>query len=156
LENLVTLTDGEKARLEKRLTELRAALEASNLSDKLKANLRKRLDGFASELQKEQSNLSRIIVAASLVFSAVSVSATAALTGMEKAEDVIIKLPATLEAISKVTGHAKTQEIERMPEQKNLPTPPKALRHQPQSIEIADGYGPRESFSADLDDEIPF
>lgn len=152
----VVLTEGEKARLRKRLDELKTALEGSSLSEKLKANLRKRLEGFEKELSNERSNISRIIVAASLVATAVGGGSGVLLDRLEKAEDVIIKLPETLDAVLQITGKAKTEDIERQPEQKALPAPPKAITHANPTREQPLAFGPREDFSADLDDEIPF
>ncbi len=159
--NLVAFTRGDKARLAKYLSELREALEVSGISEKLKENLRRRLDQFEEELGRERSNISRILLAASLVATAVGGSAAAVLAGIERAEDVIIKLPATFDAIAKIAGNAKTEEIERQPEQKNLPPTPKALPSQRGGMDNL-GYvrtnlaQEAESFSADLDDEIPF
>ncbi len=147
----VTLTPGEKARLQKHLSELKAALEASSLSVKLKENLKKRLEGFEEELEKERSNLARIIVTASLVVTSIGAAAGAALGALGKAEDSISKLPATFEAIAKIAGHAKTEEIERLPTQQMLPAPPRALPRPARQVEEVQV---REKF--DLDDEIPF
>ncbi|MET3665608.1 hypothetical protein [Caulobacter sp. 1776] len=155
IENTVSLTEAEKARLEKKLAELRAAVDAAPLSEKIKAGLRKRLEGFEEELKKERSSLARILVTTSLVFSAVSGATIGALSVAEKAEDVIGKLPATIDAILKITGKAKAEEVERQSEQKALPAPPRALPGIDRT-QVAVGYGEHESFSADLDDEIPF
>lgn len=161
----VTLTGGDKERLRKHLADLRAALDVSKLSSKLKGNLGKRLDRFENELEEERSDLGTIVTSAALVWSAIMGAAGATGGAAIPVEKAIQQLPATVEAINRITGNAKADEIERTPEPKALPAPRKRIEHQPEIVE-ATGYGrgvgrgrasaPKEAFPADLDDEIPF
>jgi hypothetical protein len=152
-ESVVVLTAGEKARLAKHLGELRAALEASSLSEKLKVNLRKRLDAFEGELERESSSIAKILVSASLVVTALGSATTVTLSAIGQMQDIAMKLPETLEAITRIASQAKNQETERAPEQKALPEQKKYLT----AKDSAQTASPAESKSIHgLEDEVPF
>ncbi|MEG3151127.1 hypothetical protein U1769_14635 [Sphingomonas sp. ZT3P38] len=146
----VALPIAAKERLKKHLLELRAAVQQSGLDDRKKAILNKRLDSFDSELGKEKSSVTIILVGVALVTAALS-QGTGAITG---AEDAIIKLPETVNAINILLGREKLREIEAAPDPLPLPSPvlPKALPN-PAKPEVASRT--RADFADDLDD-VPF
>jgi len=150
--NSVALPPGAKERLKKHLEDLRAALDVVDIDERRRKVLREKLNGFEKEIGREKSNINSILVGVALVAAALK-QTIGAVTG---AEDAIIKLPETVNAINVLLGREKLKELEAAPEP--LPLPPtrsKALPS-PQSTSTG-GWGNAESGIADnLDDDIPF
>jgi len=117
-------------------------LKEANLSDERTKILLKKVDELEAALEGKR-----------LSFTKVMIALTALSTAVVATEQAIIKLPDTISAIHKVLGKAKEEEDSARP------APPKALTDQTVRLisDRSQSYtGPRESFSADLDDEIPF
>jgi hypothetical protein len=129
------LGNGPKARLRKHLGDLEAALEASEQPESRKKILRSKLAEFAAELEKPRSNIGRILAIVALIAAALG-----------QGEDLIIKLPQTVEAVVKIIGDAKNEELPQTSASFSI-----VSGGEPKAIE-----GPQEKIAGDLDDEIPF
>lgn len=147
---MIALPDATKARLRKHLSDLEAALKASDLPEKKRKALEAKLKQFASELDKGKSSVG-IILAAVAAFAAV-------MKGVGYAEDNVIKLPATINAIVVLIGHEKIEAEERAPpplprpaERRSLPAPAEK-----RSVGGFDGGARPSGFADDLDDDVPF
>jgi len=117
---------------------------ASDLTDERKKALSKRLDDLLQEIEKPRLNLTRFAVAVAAV--------AGALVGVESAA---IKGPETLVAILDTVHLVVGKEAERRALFDHYRQAP-AIEHQPQGGFVRARATPRESFSSDLDDEIPF
>ncbi len=150
----VALSEGDKARLRKHAQSLDEAIADSDLSPDRKAALKKRVDAFRTELDKERSNMAT-------VFAAIGVVAAVLVHEGENVgrwEDDLIKLPKTVQAITVLMGAAKAKEADAAPDPIKLPASakPKAIAAPTATPGRGVAARMRESLPADLDDETPF
>ena len=131
------ILEGPKARLRKHVGDLEAALEASDLPDHRKRALRAKLGEFAAELEKPRSNVGRMLAVVAIVAAA-----------LNQAEDIALKLPQTVDAVVKIVGEIKSEELQRSSTPASLTgaKDPKALT----------GPDRQAADAAEFEDEIPF
>jgi len=143
----VELAPADKLKIEHHIDLLRARINESDLDDGKRKSLNKRLDALLAELKGKRLDFARVMV----------VIASAA-TAINQSEAAIIKLPEAINAVIEVIGLAKREEGDRLP----APPPQKAIedKRQPPSARAVEDQSKAKlehtSFSADLDDEIPF
>ena len=137
-----------KDRFLSHLEALRQCVDQSDLSDARKAGLKKRLDEFEKTLERNRVNLWAL---SRLVFEILSVSANGLAFYDSPTPKKIAASLIALGAEAKAAEDAQRQLPPAEPMARLSPprvvAPPTSARAQPK---------PRESFSADLDDEIPF
>lgn len=149
--NTVVLPQGAKERLKKHLEDLRAAVDAVDLDEKRKKVLRDKLSGFEKEVDREKSNINTILLGVALVAAALK-QTTGVATGVE---DMVIKLPETVNAVNILLGREKLKELESAPEP--LPLPPSVTKMLPPPASKSKGdFGQGGGFADDLDDDVPF
>jgi hypothetical protein len=152
----VSLSEGAKARLRNHAAALAEALDVSDLAEARKVSLRAKLREFNAELEQERSSMAKMLTAIALVTAALTPAAM--LVGT--VEDDIAKLPkavAAVQQINAILGKAKAHEMDRAPPPVKLPTSePRRAIEGPRRTSTGPASLPREDFSADLDDEIPF
>ncbi|RZJ43858.1 MAG: hypothetical protein EON87_11285 [Brevundimonas sp.] len=135
-------------KIEHHISQLRVRITESELEDRIKSKLYRKLDEILSILKGKPTLQATMLVIASFF------------TAINQAEAAIIRLPETMSAIAEIFGHAQ-EEAET-----------KALEHMPQKLiedQTEDRYdaglstkpkqtprksAPRESY--DLNDDIPF
>lgn len=148
----VALPVGAKERLRKQLEDLRTALDAVELDEKRKKALHARLNEFEKEISQEKSNITKILMNVALVVAALN-QASGAITGIQ---DLIIKLPETVNAINILLGREKLKELEATPDPLPLPASVTKALPAPKPPSTARDAGLWSSSPDDLDDEVPF
>ena len=136
-ENKTSLV-AEVGRLKNRVT------RASDLTEERKKALIKRLDELLEEIEKPRLNLTRLAIAVAAV--------AGALVGVESAA---IKGPETLVAILDTVHIVVGKDADRKALIEHY-RQAAAIEHQPEGGFVRAKAKPTESFTADLDDEIPF
>ena len=134
------LTDSDKSKIHFHVQQLRERIDSSDLPEATKTALHRKLDELLGQLNGKRVNLAATLVIISGVLTAIGI-----------AESDAIQLPKAVAAIGRVIGEAKEHHDINSPA-------PKKLGFQPvgRAAAVNPAPAPRESFSADLDDEIPF
>lgn len=148
------LTEVAKEGIRTHLSGLRKYITESDLPEKTKKKLLDKVDEFETALHKRKMNMTAVYAFAGFIIGNLADVTTIA------DSTVVHKL---LNSVFHVANEevVKTEEVTKLmapktplmisgpsPAPNSSPIPPKQSRAQPQ--------GPRESFSSDLDDEIPF
>jgi hypothetical protein len=135
----LTLSQVDKTKIEHLVQVLRDRIAAEpKITDAKRKTLNKKLDELLENLRSNKVDLARTMIIVGGFFTAVS-----------QGEGALIKLPETVGSIAKLVTLAKEYHDSL------FPPPPEPKRITDQS-KRALPTAPRESFSADLDDEIPF
>lgn len=150
----VTIPSANKERLRSHLGILRTALEGADIGERKKRILTERLNDFEKELDKAKSNVTKILASVALVAAAINQTAK----GIVGGEDVVIKLPETINAVNILLGREKLRELEAAPDPLPLPPKPETKKLPSPSSRGAFGSVARSAggFSDDLDDDVPF
>ena len=140
--NSIQISDRARSTIRTHVQTLRDEIaKNSDLSEAKKKALNARLDDLEREIEGRRFSLLKTLAAI-----------TAVATVVNQTEGAAVRLPDTLTAISRTIGQLEGFE-QRYLEHK----PIAQITHQPKAEKIApSGYGRRESFASDFDDDIPF
>lgn len=139
------LSDTDKTKIRHYIERLRDLIEKSNLDGKKKEALYVKLNELQAQLHGKKFDLGKAMV---IITTALAIVSTA--------EADAIKLPKAVAAIGQVIGLAKNYYDSIAPTVKQIEHKPEAPTTGGFKPVVRQPTGPRVSFSADLDDEIPF
>lgn len=144
-QSTVALEGAAKLRVEEHVRRIRDLIQGANLEPKRKAKLLERLGAFEQELEHRRVNyLSFLVFGMALV------------TGVNEGADFIENVGKAYQAAITVIAAEKEKEEEAAGAALRVAPPPKQLPAPPKPAPRGVNPGRRETFPADLDDEIPF
>lgn len=137
---VLVIEEPQRAKVEHLIGQLRDRVRDSDLDERKKAKLAKKLDELAGLFAgKSQPTLKDTMIVIASIFTAIN-----------QGEAAIIKLPETISAVLEVFGHAQEDANEKLLEAKVAQL---RIEHQKGEDEPTPP-GPRETY--DLNDDIPF